>query len=503
LTANHRWFFVACAASVIVGLILRVLGARGDLWADEIWSLDLAQMAQTPWALFTLRTDNNHQLNSLVIYLLRESHGMFVLRVHSIIAGVGTIILAGVFARRWGRPAAIFTMMIVACSFVLVHYGSEARGYSMLVLFFLASALVLERGLARPSWKTAVLFWMCCGLGVLAHSLFVQGYAALVVWTAWRLIARPRAKNVPANSPAQRGSAARENPSRGSLAKRTLVFATYHVVPMCTIAVLYMTFMRHLGVMGAATSPAWEMICQTASFTLGMPLSDGWDVAALILCAVLLASTTSLLMRAGDDRWVLLLTATVISPGLLVLFSSPDFLLARYFIIPITMTQVTVGFLLGRLWAGNMRARLCSLLVVGGFLLGNAMYTLELLENGRGQYSAALRYIGEHSPGLMVRIGGDHDRRQSTIIRFFGPRELVDRRIEYVSAKLLATTSPEWVLMHTWGDEPSAGQSVTYDKVHVYELRATFPASPLGGWNCLVYQRIGPETLPASGPELR
>jgi hypothetical protein len=234
------------------------------------------------------------------------------------------------------------------------------------------------------------------------------------------------------------------------------------------------------------------MICQTASFMLGMPLSDGWDVAALILCAVLLASTTSLLMRAGDDRWVLLLTATVISPGLLVLFSSPDFLLARYFIIPITMTQVTVGFLLGRLWAGNMRARLCSLLVVGGFLLGNAMYTLELLENGRGQYSAALRYIGEHSPGLMVRIGGDHDRRQSTIIRFFGPRELVDRRIEYVSAKLLATTSPEWVLMHTWGDVPSAGQSVTYDKVHVYELRATFPASPLGGWNCSVYQRIGP-----------
>ena len=56
-------------AFVLLGLALRLLLGRGELWLDEIWSADFARGLDGPLAAFTLRHDNNHPLNTLMLRL--------------------------------------------------------------------------------------------------------------------------------------------------------------------------------------------------------------------------------------------------------------------------------------------------------------------------------------------------------------------------------------------------------------------------------------------------
>lgn len=59
------------AAATLIGLTLRILGARGDLWLDEIWTLKLLEHVGSPGEIFwNLAHDNNHPLNSLYLYFV-------------------------------------------------------------------------------------------------------------------------------------------------------------------------------------------------------------------------------------------------------------------------------------------------------------------------------------------------------------------------------------------------------------------------------------------------
>jgi hypothetical protein len=382
--------------------------------------------------------------------------------------------LAGVFAHRWGRPASMFAMILTGVSYVLVHYGSEARGYSMLVCFFLAALIALDRGLANPSWRTTITFGICCILGTLAHSLFLQGYLAMLAWSAWRMMHSPE-------------------PWKNRI--RTQLF--YHSAPAVVICALYFSFIRHLLVAGASVSPPWEILCDTAAFTLGMPRGDGWGVPAFVIIVMVLLVGSVLLWRRRRDEAALMISAIVVAPALIVLLSSPAFLLARYFIIPIAMVQILLGMLMGRLWMAGSTGRLGALIVLGAVLAGNSLDVRLLLLHGRGSYLAAMKYIESHTDGQVMRIGGDQDLRQATIVRFYSPMLTGGKLVDYVRAEQIAEQAPEWVLLHRWGDQPPPGETLTFDFEHVYALRASYPASPLGGWKCLVYQREAPAAQPA------
>ncbi len=38
--------------ATLVGCLLRIVMAQGDLWLDEAWSLKLVSGISTPWAVF-------------------------------------------------------------------------------------------------------------------------------------------------------------------------------------------------------------------------------------------------------------------------------------------------------------------------------------------------------------------------------------------------------------------------------------------------------------------
>ena len=161
-----RWVIVGIAIAV------RVWAARGDLWLDEILSLERGLHAPSWLAVFTsLHSDNNHYLTTLWLRLLGEGRSPLLYRLPSLLAGAGTL---AVVARR----ESISALILFAASFMLVQYDSEARGYALLVSFAVAcfELAKAERG---------ALFSICAVLGLLSHPTFLFALAGFAVWK-WR-----------------------------------------------------------------------------------------------------------------------------------------------------------------------------------------------------------------------------------------------------------------------------------------------------------------------------
>ncbi|TIT25126.1 MAG: hypothetical protein E5W81_04450 [Mesorhizobium sp.] len=72
--AVQQWTAGSLLAALVIavtGLVLRLLGARGDLWLDEIWSFALIEpLTSIDQIFWRVNHDNNHFLNSVYLYLI-------------------------------------------------------------------------------------------------------------------------------------------------------------------------------------------------------------------------------------------------------------------------------------------------------------------------------------------------------------------------------------------------------------------------------------------------
>ena len=138
---------------------IRVRGGWNDLWLDEIWSLELAREVHAPLDVFVrFHHEINHYLNTLWLWLAGGEAGWLVYRVPSLVAGVGTVAIAARIAWRRGPAAVYFTTIAVSCSYLLVLYSSEVRGYASLVFFSFACFLLIEAYQRRDDPRLGVAF---------------------------------------------------------------------------------------------------------------------------------------------------------------------------------------------------------------------------------------------------------------------------------------------------------------------------------------------------------
>ena len=99
------------------------------------------------WDVFTgVHSDNNHYLNTLWMYWMKGTEDAGVLRLLSVICGVLTIPAAWWLGVQRGRGMAGVYAGMVACSYPLIHFSSEARGYSGAVLGVVVASGAAKRG---------------------------------------------------------------------------------------------------------------------------------------------------------------------------------------------------------------------------------------------------------------------------------------------------------------------------------------------------------------------
>jgi hypothetical protein len=480
---GHRspmtWPLLVCA-TVAVGALVRLAATRNDLWLDEIWTLELLGMIHSPLAILTvLHHDNNHVVNSFFVYLLRPLGSDWVLRLPAWAAGVAVVGLGAWLAALddeesrlpsersadaspWRR--AFVAAVVLGGSHFLVHYGSEARGYSFAVAFgLLSTAIAFRDGLRRRSARAPV-FWVALVLAVLGHLLAIHVVAGLVAWAMWRI--------------------ARRRPGWGEAAG---TFAWWFGVPALAIGAFYLGFVRGMLVGGGPRWGAAVALRDAIALTTGLPRMD--LVVLLPVAVTVLLAGVVLLRALGSDVWVFYLVSIAVSPALLQLAQPTDLFYPRYFVVSAALWLILAARLLA--WLANRGgvARAAALVVLVAFLASNGMRIADLLRYGRGAYSETLRSMVLMTPKPIVTVAGDADTWNTSLIRHHASRLGLSQQIRYLSQVALGNEGADWYLTNGGGTTADVAPSVTDGHGNRYRLtlrsRGAWPAS----WEWCAYRR--------------
>ena len=174
-------FRTAAVVIILLSVLLRLLACFDDLWLDEIWSLQLAGKASSCFEIITtLQHDNNHPLNTLWLFVAGQNAGSFIYRIPALLCGCLTVAYAGF--RVWNKDQyeALIAWLLFGCSYFLIQYSSEARGYGPLMLCTLLSIDIFERLTVTRERRTQLLFGVVTIVGMLAHASYFFVYAGLV-----------------------------------------------------------------------------------------------------------------------------------------------------------------------------------------------------------------------------------------------------------------------------------------------------------------------------------
>jgi mannosyltransferase len=181
---------VVVVLAVVAGLVLRFV-QRSDLWLDEALSVNIASL---PLGDITdaLRHDGHPPLYYALLHgwmqLVGDSDQ--AVRALSGIFSVAALPLAWIAGRRiGGRPVALAALVLLAVSPFAVHYGSETRPYSLVMLLVLAGWLLLDDALRRPTVARLVGLAVLSGVLLLTHywSMWLLAAVGLcLLWRAWR-----------------------------------------------------------------------------------------------------------------------------------------------------------------------------------------------------------------------------------------------------------------------------------------------------------------------------
>lgn len=454
---------VACTTALVmltaVGLLLRILGGRGELWLDEIWSLNLTSTVQSAWGLFWLRHDNNHLLNSLWLYLLGPGHGFYLYRALAICCSSTALILSVALAfKNLRQLEALVCSTILAFSYVLVLYGSEARGYAYLMLF-LASNIGAYLGFRRNfSVKWLALFWVTAWLGILSHLSFLHFYLSLlladVASSWWR--------------------------------KRAEKLAALHLPASAGVALFCWHFIPGLQIGGGPMHSSWDTFFSVFSIGFGgdelsadMP-HRGALLMGLATSIYVLACTESLrCIRDNRTLGILLIALLLVVPLGFITLLQPKFITVRYLLPTLLGSYLAMSLFCARLIRRDRVGKVLAFSMMILFCCGNLRNTALLLDLGRGKYSKALERIASAGPNPL--IGARQVFQVDTTLQFYrrGPTALPLTTLQTLPISD-PDTSFDWII--TANSEPAP-------KEQGCALTDEYGSAPLSGftwhlWRC-------------------
>jgi len=460
---DRNWLLVLL---LITAMGIRICGSCNDLWLDEIWSLNLVGNISSPLQVFTkIHHSNNHYLNSLWLYLC-GSHGNWPgYRIPSILAGVGSVIMAGMIGRRRGACVACFAMLLMAFSYAQILYSSEARGYAEVVFFSLLSFYALEKYLEKQEWRSAVLFSISSIFGFASQLIFLIFFCAAILWSGWRLVK-----------------------SGTGLTHAIKAMLACHAAPAMFVMTLYFVDIRHQA-FGGGTKNGPGVYVDSFAWALGT-LPDRASVVSIALLAIaVFMAGIWILRRENSGSAIFFAGVILVVPVLLAIVRHSDMLYVRYFIIGMAFFLMLFSFVLAALYQTGLRGRIICVLLMAGYLAVNGWDTINLFKNGRGHSREAIRFIAETSKDSVVTIGSDHDFRIPLVLQFYAGEAAKNKTLEYYRVNSWPQGGPEWLICHkeSFEDPIPPRTQLTDAAGNSYEFMKTFPTSPLSGLHWFIY----------------
>jgi len=139
--------------------------------------------------------------------------------------------------------------------------------------------------------------------------------------------------------------------------------------------------------------------------------------------------------------------------------------------------------------AGGAR-RAAAGLALALFVLGNTATTLCFLEDGRGHYREALAFMAAETPGERIEVGGDHDFRVGSMLRYYSRELPAGKRIAYLRRGERRSGGPEWFVVQE-SAAPGPAQPTWRDRRgNEYALQAEYGYCGVAGYPWAVYRNV-------------
>ncbi len=467
-TASDRnlRIFTLFVIALATGLI--VAAARGDLWLDEVFSLSFAESATRAWEIISgYQYDNNHVLNTLFLYWIGRQEVLVIYRLLAIAAGIGSILLVGVIARKWGKTERLFSLLLTGTSYPLILYFSEARGYAPAIFFSLLSLAVLIKNRHHLNLFWLTVFWLSLCLGLLSHFTFVVMLIALACFAL--VEALQHTSNLKACS---------------------LRMGTLFLVPLAFSTSFYLFFIRNMHIDGGPIYDKWDVICRAATLAVGFSERGWFPPIALLTFIAVTVTGTILLYRDRSALWAFFPVVLLVAPSLVVAAARPTFLYFRYFLICIPFFYLLLAYLLGRWYRSSVSfSRLLVIALVMIFVFSQALRLIPLLQLGRGNYRAAVQHMSANTDSEILRVGSDHDFRNQVLLSFYA-RFLPPRvRLVYIEQPDWKTDRPEWIITHSQIPVFNPPDKLVVRGVGTYRLTEEFRFAAISGWNWFLFRK--------------
>ena len=326
----------------------------------------------------------------------------------AVILGVGVVAMLRRIAADFSPTAMWIVTVLTVPSYLLVHYSSEARGYSYLMFFaagtsYLAAAAVCLplvpsttspgcfKSDPRSYWLCVILFGFSCVAGCLGHPAFLLTYVALGLWALVRIVRMPWLWQ-----------------------QKVIVMIRLFWAPTLCLGLLWLINLSGLVNSSGPPGDPWIVAIKTLSMMVGGPVEG--DGALLVggLAMVAIIIEMILLARERDDRWVAWL-GMIAGPLLLIVVTERREVYPRYYLGAVVFLYVALADLAARC-AG--RGRVAVIVVCAAITFGNGIHLVRLYEYGRGHASEVVRWIESQTQGPDIVISSDFDFRHSLVLQY-------------------------------------------------------------------------------------
>jgi uncharacterized membrane protein len=182
---NQEWL---AYGTLLLGFLLLAweLPAKG-LWADELYSIELARQTRIVGAIYGTAADVHPPLYYLVLWVWMRLAGFndASARFPSIVCAMLAIALGYPLGRRLlGRPAALLSALLLSTSPFLVLYSRMARYYAMALLLGTLASWLCVRMLGGAHSR-----WLPVGYALTAAALVYTDYPSAIVLVCHALFA--------------------------------------------------------------------------------------------------------------------------------------------------------------------------------------------------------------------------------------------------------------------------------------------------------------------------
>ncbi len=455
-----------------LGVLARILASSSELWLDELWTLYATKALGSAAEVFTkYRSSNNHHLYSLYYYLIGDEGSWFLYRLPALLAGALTIPLVWLAASPAGRLGAAVATTLTATSYVMIHFASEARGYSLVVFFAVATLYTGRRYLQGLRWTWAILLWLCACLGFLSHIMYSLAFAGACVWLPIRLLVTQR-----------------------RLLDALLRSLQVLGVPMAFFVWFYLAVIRHLEVGGGPPFTWAAILTKTLSYAGGGPASGPFaTVVALVTAAVSLHAVRRLrLQKECAGEWLFFGTTAFVAPAVTLVLQQPQVMFVRYFVISIGLCYIAAGHWAASLFRQGPKQRLALGVALLLFVIGNGVHVASLLRYGRGAYVEGMDFMAASTPGDIVTYTTDHRDRNGLVIDYYKRFVTPKKRFGYVVSYSATDHPPTWWVLHRIGEPTDIHERIRDRYGNTYVLQKHLPYSDMSGWHWFLYRLVSP-----------